>query len=144
MSDGAEVTRRGVLDMQVCVPADWDDYAVKRFADRENLCGTSEGWLIRREGDKALAGAAERVTPREQPGTHGYDAAPNATRAFHTYSRIDKPPAMDVVDLATHRSLRVVSDASALTARLAPMLAHPTEFFTVGIGEGVTLDGWMM
>ena len=60
------------------------------------------------------SGALERVTPKEQPGTHGYDAAPNATRAFHTYSRIDKPPAMDVVDLATHRSLRSVSDASAL------------------------------
>jgi len=90
------------------------------------------------------SGAPERLTPKEQPGTHGYDAAPNATRAFHTYSRIDTPPAMDVVDLATHRSLRMVSDPSALTARLAPMLARPTEFFTVGIGEGVTLDGWML
>jgi len=57
----ATVTRRGVLDMQVCVSAEWTDEQVKAFADRENLCGTSHGWQIRREGDKALAGAKERV-----------------------------------------------------------------------------------
>jgi hypothetical protein len=68
MSEGAEVTRRGVLSMQVCVPADWDDYAVKRFADRENLCVTSNGWFVRKEGDKALAGSPERVPCEKRPG----------------------------------------------------------------------------
>ena len=90
------------------------------------------------------SGAPERVTPKEQPGTHGYDAAPNATRAFHTYSRIDTPPATDVVDLATHRSLKVINDPSALRAKLTPLFPRPTEFFTVDIGQGVTLDGWML
>ena len=90
------------------------------------------------------SGAVERVTPEEQAGTHGYDSAPNGSRAFHTYSRIDTPPAIDVVDLATHRSLRVVSDPSALMAKLAPLQSRPTEFFTVDIGDGVTLDGWML
>lgn len=61
MSDQPEVTRVGVLDMQVCVPHDWTDEQIKAFADRENLCGTQNGWSIRREGDKALAGAKERV-----------------------------------------------------------------------------------
>lgn len=68
MSEGAEVTRRGVFDCQVCVPTDWDDYAVKRFADRENLCGTSHGWHIRKEGYKGLAGAPERVPCESRPG----------------------------------------------------------------------------
>jgi hypothetical protein len=68
MDDGAEVTRHGVLDMQVCVPADWDDHAVKRFADRENLCGTSNGWFVRKEGDNALAGSPERVPCDSRPG----------------------------------------------------------------------------
>lgn len=68
MSEGALVTRRGALDMQVCVPMDWDDYAVKRFADTENLCGTSGGWCIRKEGDKALAGAPERIPCAKRPG----------------------------------------------------------------------------
>ncbi len=36
MSEAAEVTRCGALDMQVCVPAEWTDEQVKAFADREN------------------------------------------------------------------------------------------------------------
>ena len=57
----ATVTKQGIFDMQVCVPAEWTDEQVKTFADRENPCGTSHGWQIRREGDKALVGAKERV-----------------------------------------------------------------------------------
>lgn len=57
----AIVTRRGVIDMQVCVPADWTDDQVESFAEAANPCGTRGGWAIRREGDKALAGAPERI-----------------------------------------------------------------------------------
>jgi len=57
----ATVTRRGVLDMQVCVPKTWTDKQVKEFADTQNLCGTTLGWSIRREGDSLLRGAKERV-----------------------------------------------------------------------------------
>ncbi len=56
-----EVTRAGALDMQVCVPSDWTNEQVKEFADRENICGTEHGWHIRKRGDPAVAGAAERV-----------------------------------------------------------------------------------
>lgn len=68
MSEGAEVTRRGALDMQVCVPADWGDDAVKAFADQENLCGTADGWAIRKEGDPALNGDPERAACQSRPG----------------------------------------------------------------------------
>ena len=57
----AEVTQTGALDMQVCVSKDWSDDKVKSFAERSNPCGTQNGWSIRREGDKALQGAPERV-----------------------------------------------------------------------------------
>jgi hypothetical protein len=56
----AEVTRRGALSMQVCVPNDWTDEQVKTFADKENPCGTENGWFIRKEGDPALNGDLER------------------------------------------------------------------------------------
>jgi hypothetical protein len=56
----AEVTIRGILDMQVCVPADWSDDQVKEFADRENFCGSSHGWFIRRKDDNLLKGDPER------------------------------------------------------------------------------------
>lgn len=65
---GAEVTRIGMLDMQVCVPEDWTDEQVKQFADHENLCGTANGWQIRRIGDPALDGAGERVGCESRPG----------------------------------------------------------------------------
>lgn len=88
-------------------------------------------------------GVPERVTP-DEPGTHGYDMAPGARLAFHTYSRFDTPPRTDVVDLDGHRSLRPLTDTSALVATLHPLVKPPVEFFTLDIGEGVTLDGWML
>lgn len=64
----AETTRRGALDMQVCVPSDWTDEQAKTFADKDNPCGTENGWFIRKQGDEALAGADERVPCRDRAG----------------------------------------------------------------------------
>lgn len=55
-----EVLHRGMLDMQVCVPKEWTDDEVNKFAESENPCG-SNGWFIRQQGDKGLKGADERV-----------------------------------------------------------------------------------
>jgi hypothetical protein len=65
---GAEVTRRGALDCQVCVPAAFTDEQVLAFANAENPCGTERGWHIRRAGDPALRGDAERVCCEGRPG----------------------------------------------------------------------------
>jgi len=40
---------------------------VKEFADKENSCGTEHDWHIRKQGDSALAGAAERVRCAANP-----------------------------------------------------------------------------
>ena len=64
----AEVTKRGALSMQVCVPTNWTDEQVKTFADRENLCGTELGWVIRRQGDPALKNDAERQPCAQRAG----------------------------------------------------------------------------
>ena len=58
---GAEVTKTGLLDMQVCVPKDWADELVIEFAEKKNPCGTTNGWFIRRQGSKNLNGSDERV-----------------------------------------------------------------------------------
>ena len=44
MSESAMVVKRGSLDMQVCVPADWTDDQVLVFANAEYECGTENGW----------------------------------------------------------------------------------------------------
>jgi hypothetical protein len=61
MAETAMVTKAGVLDMQVCVPTEWADEKVREFAERNYPCGTTNGWHIRREGDRLLSGSAERV-----------------------------------------------------------------------------------
>ena len=89
-------------------------------------------------------GTPERVTPPSQKGTHSYDIAPGGRRAFHTYSRVDQPPTVDVVDLPEHRAARTLTDVAALTKTLAAVTTQPLDFFTVNIEEGVALDGWML
>ena len=91
------------------------------------------------DGDSAPV----RVTPQGQVGWHAYTAAPGARMAFHTYSRFDQPPALDVVALPDHRSLRMLTDPSKLRAAVAPLVTSPVEFLTVDVG-GATLDGWLL
>ncbi len=61
------VSKRGFLDMQVCVPKDWTDEQILAFAEQENPCGTTAGWVIRREGSVYLAGDPERRQCEELP-----------------------------------------------------------------------------
>ncbi|MBP7777655.1 MAG: S9 family peptidase [Acidobacteria bacterium] len=89
-------------------------------------------------------GTPERVTPADQPGSHTYRLAPGGRLAFHTWSQFDVPPVTDVVELPSHRALRPLTDTTALRTALGPILARPVEFFTVDIGGGATLDGWML
>lgn len=63
-----EVTRIGLLGMQVCVPKEWLDDKVKQFADLSNPCGTINVWQIRKDGDLALVGDPERVACESKDG----------------------------------------------------------------------------
>ena len=85
-------------------------------------------------------GAPERMSPADAPGTHSYDISPNAHWAFHSYSSASRPRVTDLVSLPAHTSARVLGRGSAP----ASLAALPTEFFTVAITGGVTLDGWMI
>ena len=68
MHKQAAIARRGFLDVQVCVPADWPDDQVLAFAEAEYPCGTESGWEIRREGSPFLAGEPERCPCQRSPG----------------------------------------------------------------------------
>jgi dipeptidyl-peptidase-4 len=85
-----------------------------------------------------------RVTPSTERGSHAYTLAPGARLAFHTYSTFDRPPAMDVVSLPDHRSLRALTDPSTLQAKIADIVTPPVEFMKVPVEDGVTLDGWII
>lgn len=102
----------------------------------------TEQFLYRAKLDGAQP--VERVTPGGQRGWHAYDISPDLRWAFHTFSRIDEPPATELVALPEHRSIRMLVDNAALEAKARLLADPPTEFFTVGVGDGVTLDGWMI
>jgi dipeptidyl-peptidase-4 len=90
------------------------------------------------------SGTLTRVTPAEQPGTHDYVFSPDARYAFHTYSTFDTPPVTTLVQLPEHRVLCALEDNSELMQKTAVLRANPTEFLQLDIGDGVTLDAWMM
>ena len=102
----------------------------------------TDRYLFRAKLD--ASSAPERVTPASAPGTHAYEVSPDGTRAIHTYSRFDQPTVTDVVDLATHATLRALTDTAALAAKIRAVVAPPVEFFTVDVGGGVVLDAWML
>lgn len=86
----------------------------------------------------------ERVTPADQPGTHSYEFSPDRKWAFHTYSTFDKPPVVDLVELAGHRSVRVLEANEDVRKRASPFIHQPTEFLKLNIGGGVEMDAWMI
>ena len=91
------------------------------------------------------SGEAERISPATAPGTHVYNISPGGRWAFHTYSSSEQPPATDLVQLPTHASVRGLVENSALRSTAAPLLsAAPTEFFRLDIGDGVTVDAWIL
>jgi len=86
----------------------------------------------------------ERLTPANQPGTHSYHVSPDLHFAFHTYSTSVTPPFTDLLQLPDHKVLRTVEDNAQLRSAVKDLVSAPTEFVRVDIGEGVTLDGWLM
>lgn len=107
----------------------------------------AQRYLFRSRADGS--GETQRLTPSTMPGTHVYDISPDYRWAFHTYSRIDQPPVIDLVSLPDHHSVRVLEDNAALRAAVQPLVHPSTEFLQVDIGRDVsgdriTLDGWLM
>ena len=81
-----------------------------------------------------------RVTPPSLVGTHTYDLSPDGRWAFHTYSRADVPPRIDLVSLPDHEVQRHVVTNEAMAQRVAALVRQATEFAQIDIGGGVTLD----
>ncbi|MCX6585712.1 MAG: S9 family peptidase [Acidobacteria bacterium] len=90
------------------------------------------------------SGAARRLTPAGEPGTHGYDISPDGRWAFHTYSRFDRPPVVDLVSLPEHKRVRLLEDNAALRANAAGTVEPPVEFLQLELASGPVVDGWLL
>ncbi|MFD1470699.1 S9 family peptidase [Hymenobacter caeli] len=85
-------------------------------------------------------GAAVRVTPAAQAGTHSYEVSPNGKVALHSFSNTATFPVADVVSLPAHERL----SGGEVPARAKGLVPPKAEFFQVKTADGVTLDGWMV
>jgi len=141
------VSRRG--EARLVTPGEYDVLDVAGFDEKG-------GWLyfigsldnpvqrnlyrIRTDGKSR----PERLSPKDKPGTHGYQMSPSTLWAIHTYSTFDRPSATDLVKLPSHAAVRVLADPAELSAKVNGLKRAPVEFFRVDIGGGVLLDGWCL
>src|SRR5262249_36261338 len=103
--------------------------ATQRYLFRTKLDGT---------------GTPERLSPADQPGTHIYELSPDAKWAFHGYSTFDRPPTYGLIEIPTHKVVRVLEDNHALAEKIKSWYVHPAEFFTLKIENNVEMDAWMI
>ena len=140
------VSRDGT-DVRCLTPGDYDVMDVERVDE-------AGGWLYLDASPQnatqrylyrvpLAGGAAARLSPASQPGTHRYVMAPRGDFVIHTYSRLTQVPVTDIVRLPDHTSVRTLIDNEALKERLSALHLGAAEFFTVDTGAA-TLDGWMI
>jgi len=84
----------------------------------------------------------ERLTPKDQPGTHTYNVSSDGRWAIHSVSRFDEPTTTELISLPDHKQVRVLEENKKLKAKLAELKQPTTEFLRVPVAEGVELDAW--
>jgi dipeptidyl-peptidase 4 len=89
-------------------------------------------------------GAPERLSPRNEPGTHKYDPSPNYKYAIETYSSLGNPPAVRLVRLPGHQVIRTLVDNQALRARVASLRRAGVEWLSIPAEDGSKMPGMLM
>jgi dipeptidyl-peptidase-4 len=87
-------------------------------------------------------GKSKRVTPADAIGSHNYSIAPGAEIAVHTFSDINTPNQIHLVNLNKHSVEKVFVENKKLRKTLSELDIKPVEFFKVTTAEGVEMDGY--
>ncbi|MBM3756029.1 MAG: S9 family peptidase [Acidobacteria bacterium] len=82
----------------------------------------------------------ERITPADQPGTHNYNFSPDTKWAIHEFSALNSPPRVELVELPSHRVVRVLETND----KLRRQVINPAEFLQLDIGKGIVMDAWLL
>lgn len=86
----------------------------------------------------------ERVTPPGTDGWNDYKINPKGTLAFWTHSAFGLPPAQNLVDLKSHKTIRTTQDNAKARSAVSALARSPVEWFKVPLGAGLEMDGWMI
>ncbi len=138
--DGSKETliTKGDYDVMDFLAVDEKNNAVYFIASPTNA---TQAYLYRCKLDGKEK--AERVSPANQIGTHGYQISPNTRYASHRFSNYYTPWAEEWITLPDHNVINqkhAVYDA--VTA--ADKSKSNMEFFKIKTEEGTEMDGWMM
>jgi len=88
-------------------------------------------------------GTAERISPAGSAGQHAYQISADSKYAIHSFENSSTPKRIALIDLATHRELKLLEDNAVLKQRINELGIKPREFFKVDIGD-IILDAWMI
>lgn len=88
-------------------------------------------------------GKLERVTPKEQSGTHNYQISPNQKLAFHSYNSTEVSPINEVVSLPAHKAINEQESIVAKLTKNKPS-KRKVEFFDIKTADNITLSAWMV
>jgi dipeptidyl-peptidase-4 len=136
------------LNKKVLTPGEYDVTDIQRIDE-------TSGWIYFRASPENATqkylfrvslngdGEIEKITPSDKHGMHNYQISDGANFAFHTYSKADTPPVIDLVELPSHKSVRTLIDNKELIEKVNELKKTPVEFFQIDIGE-IALDCWMM
>jgi len=136
-------------EIRLITPGEWDIISIQHI-------DTDAGWVyyIASPNDNAarylyrspLLGepSMERLTPAGESGFNQYKISPNSDWAFHTFSAFAEPPTINLISLPSHKEQRNIVENDKIAALVEATPSGETEFFTIGIGDGIELDGWMM
>ncbi len=100
----------------------------QRYLYRSRLDGTEE---------------AERVSSTNMAGQHSYQISADAKYAIHNFTNAITPPRISLIDLSTHKEIKLLEDNSVLKTRINELGLSKKEFFKVDIGD-VVLDAWII
>ena len=86
----------------------------------------------------------KRLTPPDRTGWNDYVLNDKGDQAVWTHSAFGVPPTSSLIDARNHRVLKEVHDNAKLRETLAKVARSPVEWFQVDIGDGFTMDGWLI
>ncbi|MEO7986122.1 MAG: DPP IV N-terminal domain-containing protein [Gemmatimonadales bacterium] len=89
-------------------------------------------------------GKPERLSPRNEPGTHSYDRSPDFRHAIETYSTLETPTVIRLVRLPGHQVVRTLVDNSRLRTRVAGLKRATAEWLSVPAADGVKMPGLLL